>query len=93
MTAPEVAESLGVSVATVERDWRLARAWLAGQLGGGDGYDREPGRRRDPRPGRLQEPPREPTPSNPATRAPARAPSRAAQESTTSCPSREGPDS
>jgi RNA polymerase sigma-70 factor, ECF subfamily len=37
MTAPEVAESLGVSVATVERDWRLARAWLAGQLGGGDG--------------------------------------------------------
>jgi RNA polymerase sigma-70 factor, ECF subfamily len=37
MTVPEVAEALGVSVVTVERDWRLARAWLAGQLGGGDG--------------------------------------------------------
>jgi RNA polymerase sigma factor (TIGR02999 family) len=28
MTTPETAESLGVSVATVERDWTLARAWL-----------------------------------------------------------------
>jgi RNA polymerase sigma factor (TIGR02999 family) len=37
MTVPEVALALGVSVATVERDWRLARAWLAGQLGGDDG--------------------------------------------------------
>ena len=37
MTVPEVAAALGVSVVTVERDWRLARAWLAGQLGGGDG--------------------------------------------------------
>ena len=36
MTVPEVAKALGVSVVTVERDWRLARAWLAGQLGGGD---------------------------------------------------------
>jgi RNA polymerase sigma factor (TIGR02999 family) len=36
MTVPEVAAALGVSVVTVERDWRLARAWLAGQLGGGD---------------------------------------------------------
>jgi RNA polymerase sigma factor (TIGR02999 family) len=36
MTVPEVAAALGVSVATVERDWRLARAWLAGQLGGED---------------------------------------------------------
>lgn len=33
MTVPEVAAALGVSVVTVERDWRLARAWLAGQLG------------------------------------------------------------
>ncbi len=33
MTVPEVAEALGVSVVTVERDWRLARAWLQGQLG------------------------------------------------------------
>jgi RNA polymerase sigma-70 factor (ECF subfamily) len=37
MTVPEVATALGVSTVTVERDWRLARAWLAGQLGGGDG--------------------------------------------------------
>jgi RNA polymerase sigma factor (TIGR02999 family) len=37
MTVPEVAAALGVSVATVERDWRLARAWLVGQLGEGDG--------------------------------------------------------
>lgn len=37
MTIPEVAAALGVSAVTVERDWRLARAWLAGQLGGGDG--------------------------------------------------------
>jgi RNA polymerase sigma-70 factor, ECF subfamily len=37
MTVAEVAAALGVSVATTEQDWRLARAWLAGQLGGGDG--------------------------------------------------------
>jgi RNA polymerase sigma factor (TIGR02999 family) len=37
MTVPEVAGALGVSVVTVERDWRLARAWLAGQLGGANG--------------------------------------------------------
>jgi RNA polymerase sigma factor (TIGR02999 family) len=37
MTVPEAATALGVSVVTVERDWRLARAWLAGQLGGADG--------------------------------------------------------
>jgi RNA polymerase sigma-70 factor, ECF subfamily len=34
LTVPEVAESLGVSVVTVERDWRLARAWLGVQLQG-----------------------------------------------------------
>ncbi len=34
MTVPEVAKALGVAVVTVERDWRLARAWLASQLGG-----------------------------------------------------------
>jgi RNA polymerase sigma-70 factor (ECF subfamily) len=33
MTVAEVAAALGVPVATVEHDWRLARAWLAGQLG------------------------------------------------------------
>jgi RNA polymerase sigma factor (TIGR02999 family) len=37
MTIPEVAAALGVAVVTVERDWRLARAWLVGQLEGGTG--------------------------------------------------------
>jgi RNA polymerase sigma-70 factor (ECF subfamily) len=37
LTMPEIAEALGVSVVTVERDWRLARAWLDGQLRGGGG--------------------------------------------------------
>jgi RNA polymerase sigma-70 factor, ECF subfamily len=37
MTVSEVAGALGVSVVTVERDWRVARAWLVGQIGGGDG--------------------------------------------------------
>jgi DNA-directed RNA polymerase specialized sigma24 family protein len=32
----EVAAALEVSVTTVERDWRLVRAWLAGKLGGED---------------------------------------------------------
>lgn len=38
LTVPEVAAALEVSVVTVERDWRLARAWLRGQLreGGAD---------------------------------------------------------
>lgn len=36
MTVPEVAAALGVSTVTVERDWRLARAWLVGELGGGE---------------------------------------------------------
>jgi RNA polymerase sigma factor (TIGR02999 family) len=37
LTVPEVATALGVSVVTVERDWRLARAWLVDQLGGANG--------------------------------------------------------
>jgi RNA polymerase sigma-70 factor (ECF subfamily) len=37
LTVPEIAASLGVSVVTVERDWRLARAWLGGQLRGDGG--------------------------------------------------------
>jgi RNA polymerase sigma-70 factor, ECF subfamily len=37
LTMAEVAESLGVSMVTVERDWRLARAWLGRQLRGGGG--------------------------------------------------------
>ena len=36
MTVAEVAAALGVSSVTVERDWRVARAWLVGQLGGAD---------------------------------------------------------
>jgi len=28
----QVAEVLGVSTITVKRDWKTARAWLAGQL-------------------------------------------------------------
>jgi RNA polymerase sigma factor (sigma-70 family) len=31
----EVAGILGVSTATVERDWKFARAWLAAELEGG----------------------------------------------------------
>jgi RNA polymerase sigma factor (sigma-70 family) len=37
LSVPEVAEALGVSVATVEGDWRLARAFLMGQLKGMEG--------------------------------------------------------
>jgi ECF sigma factor len=36
MTVAAVAVALGVSVTTVEQDWRLARARLAGRLGGKD---------------------------------------------------------
>jgi RNA polymerase sigma factor (TIGR02999 family) len=32
LTVPEVAEALKVAVATVERDWTFARAWLAKEL-------------------------------------------------------------
>jgi RNA polymerase sigma factor (TIGR02999 family) len=34
LSVPEVAESLEVSDTTIESDWRFARAWLRGQLGG-----------------------------------------------------------
>lgn len=37
LTMPEVAEALGISVATVERDCRLGRAWLHRQLRGEGG--------------------------------------------------------
>jgi len=33
LTVEETAHVLGVSVSTLTRDWRYARAWLAGQLG------------------------------------------------------------
>jgi RNA polymerase sigma-70 factor, ECF subfamily len=36
----EVAEVLGTSTATVKRDWRFARAWLARELGAPPGGDR-----------------------------------------------------
>lgn len=32
LTFPEIAAAIGVSQATVERDWRIARAWLRIQL-------------------------------------------------------------
>ncbi len=35
LTMPEIAELLGTSVSTVERDWRAARAWLVQALGEG----------------------------------------------------------
>ena len=31
----EIADALGVSLATVKRDWALARAWRYRELGGG----------------------------------------------------------
>ena len=34
LSVPEVAETLEVSDTTIENDWRFARAWLRGQLGG-----------------------------------------------------------
>lgn len=33
LTNDEIAESLGISRATVERDWRFAKAWLAEEVG------------------------------------------------------------
>lgn len=34
LSVPEVAQALGISVATVEREWKQARAWLLVQLDG-----------------------------------------------------------
>ena len=34
MDMKEIAETLGVSISTVEKDWRFARAWLRTQLEG-----------------------------------------------------------
>lgn len=39
LTEPEAAEALGISLATLKRDWSFARAWLLDQLRGG--RDRE----------------------------------------------------
>jgi len=35
LTTDEIAETLGISAATVERDWKFARAWLHGAISGG----------------------------------------------------------
>jgi RNA polymerase sigma factor (TIGR02999 family) len=35
LTHEEIAEVLGISVPTVKRDWRMARAWLSRELGAG----------------------------------------------------------
>jgi DNA-directed RNA polymerase specialized sigma24 family protein len=35
MNIAETAEALGVSTATVERDWTVAKAWLHQRLSGG----------------------------------------------------------
>lgn len=51
LTMPQVAEALGISVATAERDWSFARTWLARELagsaprGGGGGGDPETGKK------------------------------------------------
>jgi RNA polymerase sigma factor (TIGR02999 family) len=37
LSVPEVAETLAVSDTTIESDWRFARAWLKGRLGGTPG--------------------------------------------------------
>ncbi len=37
MSVPEVSEALGLSPATVKRDWQLARAWLNRELDGSSG--------------------------------------------------------
>jgi RNA polymerase sigma factor (TIGR02999 family) len=43
LEVPEVASMLGVSTATVKRDWRFAKAWLARELGDGPPEDRRDG--------------------------------------------------
>ena len=35
LTEPEIAEATGISVPTVKRDWRVARAWLSRELSTG----------------------------------------------------------
>lgn len=37
MTTPEIAEALSISTATVEREWRMARAWIRAELARKDG--------------------------------------------------------
>lgn len=42
LSTPETARLLGISIATVERDWRVARAWLAAEVMGGANAGRSP---------------------------------------------------
>lgn len=35
LSTEEIAETLGLATATVERDWKFARAWLSGAMSGG----------------------------------------------------------
>ena len=35
LTVPQVSETLGVAVSTIERDWAFAKAWLTKELGAG----------------------------------------------------------
>jgi len=39
MTLPEIAEHLGISLSTAERDWRYARAWLYAEMADGEKSD------------------------------------------------------
>lgn len=41
LTIEETANALGISPATVGRDWRMARAWLNHELTNGEGEDRD----------------------------------------------------
>lgn len=41
LSLEETAEALGVSVPTVHRDWRIARAWLARQLSDVEGIEKD----------------------------------------------------
>ena len=36
LSIEETAEALGVSIITVNRDWRLARTWLLREMNGGE---------------------------------------------------------
>jgi RNA polymerase sigma factor (TIGR02999 family) len=39
LSVEETAEALHVSLGTIKRDWRLAKAWLARELSRGSGHD------------------------------------------------------
>ena len=43
LTVDETAAALGLSVSTVEREWRYARSWLYSELADGSGARKEIG--------------------------------------------------